>query len=199
MVREASEGTREELVAAARDILLDGGLPSFSMRRVASVCGVSATAIYRHFTDKDALLAATVVEGFRIFSSYLLDSLEKTTPRARFRHIGQRYFDFAREHPQDYRLIFMTNCEELGLTQLDETAQREIGGTFQLLQDRVAECQKHGLFRRGDPRSLAAYVWASVHGLSSLIINQNLQLVPKDVDKLIKQQLDLIEASLTAS
>lgn len=191
----ASEtGTREQLVRAARDLLIEGGLGAVSMRRVASQCGLSATAIYRHFPDKDALLSAAVLDGFRRFGAYLLDALEKPTPLDRYRHIGRRYFDFARDHRHEYQLIFMTDCAGLGLQKLDETSKQEISGTFQLLQDRIAECQAAGLFEAGDSRAFAASVWASVHGLASLIITG--QLESDETDGLIELHLRLIEASL---
>jgi AcrR family transcriptional regulator len=197
MSRLDSDNTKAELASAARDILLEEGLAGLSMRRVAKVCGLSATAIYRHYEDKDALVAGAVLEGFRIFAGYLMDALEKTTPRARFRRICQRYFDFAREHSQDYRLIFMTDCEQLGMMHLDEVSKREISGTFQLLADRVVECQHAGLFRERDPRELAASVWASVHGLCSLLITGNLGASERETQALVKLHLDQIEAGLT--
>lgn len=190
------EPMRRQLAQAARDLLLEGGLNAVSMRRVAQACGVSAPAIYRHYEDKDALLATAIVEGFRTFGSYLLDALERSTALERFRHMGRRYFDFALEHPQDYRLMFMTDCEQLGLERLDEASQREIDGRFQLLQDRVAECQREGLFVSGDARSLAAYVWSAVHGLASLLINGNLGVSSQEAQELIQQQLDMIDRSL---
>lgn len=189
-----SPGTREQLVDAARGLLIEHGLSGVSMRRVASACGLTAAAIYRHFPDKDSLLSAAVLEGFRMFGSYLLDALEMGSPRDRFRHICQRYFDFSREHRHHYQLIFMTDCARLGLTRLDDTAQQEISGTFQLLQDRVAECQAAELFVAGDSRALAASVWASVHGLASLIITGQLDMA--DTDDLIRLHLDQIERGL---
>lgn len=191
--------TRAQLARAARDLLLEGGLTAVSMRRVAQACGISAPAIYRHYDDKDALVTAAILEGFRTFGSYLLDALEQPTPEQRFRHLGQRYFDFALEHPQDYRLMFMTDCGQLNMTQLDETSQREIDGTFQLLQDRVAECQREGVFSPADPRTVAAYVWSSVHGLASLMVNGNLGSSAEERDALTEQQLDRIDQSLRAS
>jgi AcrR family transcriptional regulator len=185
-----------ELVSAARDLLIEHGLVGLSMRKVATACGVSATAIYRHYEDKDALVAAAVVEGFRTFASYLLDALEETTPRSRFRLILRRYFDFARDHHQDYRLIFLTDCAQLGFDRLDEVSAREASGTFQMLQDRIAECQKSGLFRKGDPRSLAASAWASVHGLASLIIAGQMGDEEASIEKLIALHIELVETGL---
>lgn len=192
-------GTRRQLLSAARDLLVKQGLSGFSMRRVAAACGVSATAIYRHFSDKDALLAQAVLEAFRTFGSYLLDGLEETTPLRRFRKLGHRYFDFALDHRHDYQLLFMTDGRTLGLTKLNETSKRELSGTFQLLQDRVVECQRAGVFLPGDARALSAYVWSSVHGLASLLLTGNLDVGPVDIERLVTQQIDCIERSLTAT
>src|SRR5690606_4751451 len=65
-----------------------------------------------HYQDKDELVAQAVLEGFRIFGSYLMDALEHSTPIRRFRVLGRRYLDFALENPADYRRIFMTDCRE---------------------------------------------------------------------------------------
>jgi AcrR family transcriptional regulator len=144
------------------------------------------------------LVAAAVDEGFRTFATYLLDALEEDTPIERYRLMVRRYFDFAREHSQDYRLIFMTDCNQLGFTRLDEIAQREVSGTFQLLQDRIAECQGAGVFRKGDPRALAASTWASVHGLASLLLTQQLGETEEETTGLIELHLSLVESGLRA-
>ncbi len=190
------QDTAARLASAARDLILESGLTGLSMRAVARACGVSATAIYRHYEDKDALVTAAVLEGYRAFGSYLMVALQEPTPRARLRRMGERYFDFAREHRHDYQLIFMTNCSELGLEKLDEKTRQQLGSTFQLLQDRIAECQADAGFRQGDPRALAAYVWASLHGLASLLITDGLGQSPEEVEFLIQQQLDLVDAAL---
>lgn len=197
-VADTSDNKKRDLSRAARDILIQDGLSGLSMRKVASACDVSATAIYRHFEDKDALLASAVIEGFRIFGSYLMDALEEATPDARFRTMLQRYFDFALENREDYRLIFMTDCEKLGLHKLDEVSEREAAGTFQLLQDRIAECQSSAYFKAGDSRTLAASVWSSVHGLASLFLTGNLGSDPAETQKLIQAHAHLVERALLA-
>lgn len=196
MAEPEKDSMKQELAQATRDLLLETGLSGLSMRKVASACGVSATAIYRHYQDKDELVAHAVLEGFRIFGSYLMDALEQRSPLRRFRVLGRRYFDFALENSADYRLIFMTDCRELHMTHLDELSRREISGTFQLLQDRISECQSAGVFSKGDPRTLAASVWASTHGLSSLIVTGKLGENPAEIESLIKHHLNLIERGL---
>ncbi len=184
------------MVQAARELLLSGGLPGLSMRKVASALGLSPTAIYRHYADKDALVAAAVLEGFRTFGAYQAEALQKSDPVLRLRHLGQRYFDFALQHPQDYRLIFMTDTRQQCLLQLEERSKKEIGRTFDVVQDTISEGQRAGAYRSGEPRTLAAYVWASVHGLASLIVNGQLGETPSEAQFLIEQQLDLNERAL---
>jgi AcrR family transcriptional regulator len=192
----SGEETKEHLVSAARDLLLQGGLPGLSMRAVARECGVSATAIYRHFEDKDDLLSAAVLQGFRLFARYLKTAFKECEPEARLAALMRHYFDFACENSNDYRLIFMTDCEQLSLPRLDEAQQREINGTFQMLQDCITESQQAGLVTCGEPRSLAAYAWSSLHGLASLIVSGNLGASEDERASLIDQHLELLSRSL---
>lgn len=162
------QALKEQLTEAARDVLLQEGLTGFSMRRVAQACRVSATAIYRHFPDKDALLASAIGEAFGLFGSYLTEALSATKPLSRLRRMGHQYFAFAKDHERYYQLIFMTNCSDLGFDQLDSVTRERAAGTFQMLVDRIEDCQRAGVVKRGDSRAQAAFVWASYHGLASL-------------------------------
>lgn len=184
------------MLAVARDVLITEGLVGLSMRGVAKEVGLSATAIYRHFKDKDHLVSAAVLQGFRVFASYLLDALEQGSAEARLQTIGRRYFDFAIENQRDYQLIFMTDCKLLALPRLDETSRKEINGTFQMLMDRIVECQREKIVRKGDARSLAAYTWASMHGLASLIVSGNLGESDEEIAALTEQHLRLLLISL---
>ncbi len=72
-------GTEHDILAAARDLYLTHGLTGFSMRKVADAVGISATAIYRHFDGREALILAVVDEGFRRFGTYLYRGLRGRT------------------------------------------------------------------------------------------------------------------------
>src|SRR5437868_3673187 len=104
--RENGE-TKARLRTEARDLYLDGGFAGFSLREVARRCGVSATAVYRHFDDKEALLRDVCATGFHIFSSYLLHALAARTPRDRLSARAEQYLRFAIENTRDYRFIFI--------------------------------------------------------------------------------------------
>jgi AcrR family transcriptional regulator len=188
--------TRERLLEAARDLLLDEGLAGFSMRKVGAACNVSATAIYRHFDDRAALVSAAVQEGFRIFASYLDSALSAPSPLERFRRSGQSYFDFAREHGRYYALLFLTSPHEFESTPPPDPARQEGARSFDFLVERIAECQHAGVFVAGDPRTLAACVWASVHGLVSLTFNGHLSAEGADLLDLQARQIDLLVEAL---
>src|SRR5512140_3277022 len=96
-----------EILEAARDLFLASGLSGVTMRRVASKVGVSATAIYRHYADKDDLLKAVVDLGRERFSTFLVRGLKGTTPRERLLLTGTGYLEFAFEQPHDYQIMFM--------------------------------------------------------------------------------------------
>ena len=169
--------TRQALMAHARDHYLEvGGGTGFSLREVARRTGVSAAAVYRHFDSKEALFAAIVTEGFRVFQSFLMRSLAKTTARERLRAAGDQYLAFALEHDAHYSVLFMSRKATATATaHLIEDAS-----TFQFLVDRVRECVEAKILRKDDPVALAASIWAHVHGLVALRLTGHLTAVGDD-------------------
>lgn len=190
MSDDAGTDTREAIVKAARDLLVSGGIDALSMRKVAAAVGVSATAIYRHFENKEALLSAAVVRGARIFGSYLQDGLNETIPLGRLLRMSQCYFDFAREHRYDYQVLFMLDCEQIGMHKLDQRAQAETNATFQMLIDRIVDCQNSGDVLPGDPANLAIFVWSAFHGLASLRIAGRMDVDELAFAALVEQQIE---------
>jgi AcrR family transcriptional regulator len=190
--------TRERILGEARELFLDRGLEGFSMRVLAERVGISAPAIYRHFEDKDALLATLIDSSFSTFSGYLGRALSGTTPRERFRRCGEAYFAFALENPRAYRLMFLTDCRELGLVRISREIDERARGTFLFLVDRIRECIDAGVFTSGDPMRIALWVWSQVHGLSSLWLLGQLEgkLDLPGFRQMASEGLDRIEISL---
>ena len=94
---------RPALIAAARALLDEGGPDAVGLREAARRVGVSPTATYRHFKDKDALLAALAVEGFHEFGAALAASESAPEPLSA---MGAAYVDFALAKPGMFRLMF---------------------------------------------------------------------------------------------
>lgn len=168
--------TRGRILDAARDLYLEEGRAAVTMRAVAERVGVTATALYRHFHNKDALITEVIDEGFRTFASYLYRALEGPDPGARLRLAGEAYLEFGLEHPEFYRTIFMAE----GRARAPGEEDMQSSATFRFLKDRVAECVDAGVLEPAPPEDLALTIWAHTHGLVSLFISGAL---PMDEDE----------------
>jgi AcrR family transcriptional regulator len=172
------DDTRTLLVAVARDVFLEAGPASFSLREVARRVGISAAAVYRHFEGKEALLFAACTQGFQLFSSYLVRALGEPTPLARLLKTGDLYRLFALENPLDYRFIFMSPAGKLTppLARAKAPSKGALpqDTTFRFLVDRVRECMAVGVLATDDAERSAVVIWAHVHGVVSLRLSGHL-------------------------
>ncbi len=155
---------KSRIVAAARALYFDHGPEAVTMRAVAERVGVTATALYRHFADKDTLLREVVGEGSRRLGSHLFRALEAPTPLDRLRAAADAYLDFAIDQPQAYRALF--DVPEGAGDESPVAAQQ--GAVRRFLRDRVREAMDTGALAPGDPDGVALTLWALVHGLASL-------------------------------
>lgn len=147
------------------------------MRKVAAEVGVSATAIYRHFDSKEAMLIRVVAEGTQLFFQYLSRGLSGKTAQERLESSGMAYLDFALDHPSYYRILFMSAREDIGLEQLFAESSENFAPTFQYLVDRVRECMEDGFLAKGDAEATALIIWAGCHGLVSLHLASHLPML----------------------
>ncbi|MDB4933309.1 MAG: Transcriptional regulator, TetR family [Labilithrix sp.] len=170
--------TRARLVVAARDLFLEGGAASFSLREVARRVGLSAAGVYRHFDGKEALVAAACMQGFTVFSSYLVRALDAPDPLARLLATGDQYRRFALGNPLDYRFIFMSAAEDIHKG--DGPATGPPSSTFRFLVDRVRECMDARVLVKADAEKVALVIWAHVHGLVSLRLSGHLSALGDD-------------------
>jgi AcrR family transcriptional regulator len=161
-------GTRERILSEASALLAELGFAAFSMRKLAERLSLTATAIYRHFESKEALVSALCGEGFRLFAEHLWKALSEPSALGRMQRTRLEYLHFALRFPNYYRAMFMGSAEMIGWDIMPEDNQLRADGTFQFLVDRVRECQAHGLLREGDAAALAVQLWSLGHGLVSL-------------------------------
>jgi AcrR family transcriptional regulator len=160
---------RAALIEAALTLVAEQGADALTLRAAARLAGVSQAAPYRHFADKDALLAAVAEEGFRAMSEAMRRRRDAgETPLERLRAVGLEYVTFATEHPAHFRVMFgRVVADRARYPALDEAAAE----TFGLLVDGIAACQQEGMVREGDPRELALTAWSVVHGCSMLAVD----------------------------
>ena len=155
------------LIAAARDLLDADGPGAVSLREAARRVGVSATATYRHFQDKDHLLAAVAALGFRDFSEKMREAGAKGDG---FAALGVAYIEFALAHPGLFRLMFgpllreRERYPELGVA-ADEAFSALLTGAQQVAGG------------EDDAESVAYAAWSSAHGLARLVLDD---VIPRE-------------------
>ena len=144
------------------------GVARLTLRTVGERLGVSRTALYRHFSDKQALLAAVGREGFRVLRLALTSAWEQQgRGREGFEAMGLAYVQFAVAHPSHYRVMFGGFIESCAR---DAEFVQEAQAAFQVLVDSLVEQQGARLVRRDDPLPLARFIWSVVHGIPMLVI-----------------------------
>lgn len=179
-VRDASRARRDSgknalrasIVSAAAEVFLEKGYEDFSMRQVAARIGYSATTIYHHFLNKEDLLKAVLAMAFTKFDAALLEAVEaETEPSRRMGALGKAFVRFGVAHPVHYQLMYLhrPNWLEADDGNPAKIAQRS---SYGLLLAGVVEAVEKGWLPQADPRVLADWMWATVHGLVMLGITE---------------------------
>ncbi|MFT6163597.1 MAG: AcrR family transcriptional regulator [Zhongshania aliphaticivorans] len=160
---------RQELMELAEKHLVTGGIGELSLRALAREIGVSQTAPYRHFKDKNALLAALATEGFRRF--FALCEASENEPRADLSLLmfGLSYVQFAKLHTEMFHLMFGPVLQPRNDYPELFAAGRE---AIYKVRAGVERGFKTNVIRQlDDVASMAHTVWAAVHGVATLMLD----------------------------
>ncbi|MGL4542091.1 MAG: TetR/AcrR family transcriptional regulator [Polymorphobacter sp.] len=166
---------RAALVETGMGLLERSDAESLSLRAVARETGVSATAVYRHFADKAALLRALARDGLDQLAANQRDAMARAGGGAAgLDASGAAYVRFALARPQLFRMI-MSNIAVANGATIDQTAAapEQVSGAMRQLRDAVAALAPPGT-SAADIRITAARAWAQVHGLAMLILDGQL-------------------------
>jgi len=164
---------REEILCAASRLLEENNIASLSLRAVAKEVGVSHTAPYRHFKDKESLLAGIAGLGFNRLAAHLTEAVKSSPGKAakQLQEAGHQYVQLALRYPQCTHLMFS------GILPCDDTyPDLQLSGeeAFNGLKLIIEEGQSQGIFKQGDVELLALTAWSGIHGLSMLLVSGNL-------------------------
>jgi AcrR family transcriptional regulator len=185
---------RGEILAAAERIFVEHGYEGATIRKIADEVGLSSTALYMHFADKGAILQEICREAFaELITTTEALARQDAPPEVRLRRMSEAYVAFGFEHPNAYRLIYLTRPVEA--REGAQNLAQELGaGLFSAVQATAAEAVASGRID-GDPRTLSQAVWAAAHGVVSLMITK--PYFPwADRDALVKTTLDAMFAGL---
>lgn len=163
---------RGEILEAAQRIFLAEGYHGATIRKIADEVGVSSTALYMHFKDKDEILLE-ISDGA---ISKLLNINSEISARpidavVRVRLMLDAYMAFALENPNAYALVF---CSSSGVLTEDRAEATQMLGErcFEKFMGTVREIAASGRLRTGSAESAAQALWSACHGLVSLLITK---------------------------
>jgi AcrR family transcriptional regulator len=177
---------REALIAAALDLIATSGPNGFTLAEVARAVGVSGAAPYRHFRDRNALIAEIARQGYDRFAAELRTAWDEghPTPIAGIENVARAYLGFARREPAFYAAMF-----EPGFPLEDDpallAASERAFGVLRLAADAATRAMPVA----GRPPALmvALHLWSMAHGVASLFIEgpsgsrRKLPMPPEDL------------------
>jgi AcrR family transcriptional regulator len=187
---------RGEILEAAKRLFTEEGFAHATMRRIAAEVGVSPTALYLHFADKEAILKAIAEDFFSELLVRLRETQGNTGATLGRLQAGLRaYVEFGLERADEYRLTFQVRKAR---TMKDPCAETDIADlSFEVLVTSVQDLMQSGQFRPGDPMVVAEAIWVSMHGLTSAAIDLH-DRMHSDLNKLIDTLIVAVLAGFAA-
>lgn len=156
---------RAACLRAARELLEEDGSAGLSLRAVARRAGVSATAPYRHYADREALVSAVAAEGYRELATDLSTARPAPSTPDDLAAVAVAYVRFALDHPALFRAMFAEPC--------DPTSEERVAATA-AVSEYVRGIVRDAFPGSDDTDALSTTVWALVHGLAFLHLDGKL-------------------------
>jgi AcrR family transcriptional regulator len=160
--------TRQQVVTAARSLIVDEGLDAVSFRRLAQRLGVTAPALYAYVSDKDDLLRSVTANEFNALISRF-ERLDGEDPITSLRRFSTIYVDYAVDHPALYKTMFQ-------FPPWDADATRSTFGLpvtisqFAVPYQAVVDAIDAGLLAQDHPLTVALSLWTALHGLAEVLL-----------------------------
>ena len=191
---------RQALLEHAVQLARTGGPDAVVLRDVQRTAGVSNSAAYRHYADRQALLTAVQIHGMTLLGEAMQESLAEVSNRgprdrralARFRATGQAYVDFALSEPGLFRTAFAPS----GVHHTDESVAPE-HHPFKILAGCIDDLVATGVVSPNRRDGLDEAAWSAVHGLAVLYLDGPLAAADADRKQLITDRLlDVMQAGV---
>jgi AcrR family transcriptional regulator len=170
--RGEGERLRADILEAATRLLFGAGDESaVSIRAVADAVGVTPPSIYLHFSDKNELIMEVCREQFRKLDEHLRAATAGVEDPIEAMHAcGRAYVDFGLSNAEGYRVLFMGRWDHGHKGELAEPGEIELSAFVHLVQN-VERGMRQGRIAPADPKLVALGLWATAHGITSLLIS----------------------------
>lgn len=177
---------RDKILETSRHLLYEEGHKALSMRKIAKKVGVSATSIYLHFENKDHLLHTLIEESVEELSRAIERSaLTESDTVERLKSIIDHYVDFAFSNPEKYQIIYTVRAD--AMARYPKEKFRKARRCYEHLVKTIEEGVRKGIIDVDEPVVAAYSIWAQLHGVVSVVLNQRL-------DRRIDQELFIRES-----
>lgn len=187
---------RSALVSLAVKEIARAGVEKLSLRSLARQAGVSPTAPFRHFPDKQTLLAGIAIEGFEELARRLTETSESNAGiEERFIELGATYVGFAQDFPVHYQLMFGA---VLGDFSASKELQEASAAAYAVLDATLTEIKNNQQLDH-DVATLGGLVWSTVHGMASLVFNVPTARMPKAADAAPRRAVKSIHEDMRAA
>jgi AcrR family transcriptional regulator len=181
---------RAALIRAALSLVEEHGVKGLALSDAARLAGVSVAAPYRHFKDKEALLAEIAAEGLVLFRDALARASQTYSKDKvkRLVEMGVAYVDFALQHRSHFKVMWEGEICKANYPELQKTAYE----AYLLLEGAALELLPAA--DTGRQQSLVATAWSLVHGFATLALERELEVVAAEQGdkKLLRQSLHLL-------
>ncbi|MEM7428821.1 MAG: TetR/AcrR family transcriptional regulator [Pseudomonadota bacterium] len=159
---------RETLIEAALDLISKKGASGFTFAEAARWAGVSPGAPYRHFKDRDELIADVAIRGFEAFAARLEKAWNggKPDPYAALQATGRAYLEFARREPAYYSAMFEAGLPPNLSTELSDAGDKAFNVLVDACEVLVADLPRDK--PRPPAKMVALHIWSVSHGIASL-------------------------------
>jgi AcrR family transcriptional regulator len=163
---------KEALLEAARGLLSERGGGTFTLAEAAKRVGVTSAALYRHFADRDALLAELSRRAFDLFGQRMAGAWDqgRPDPVSALTRMGSAYLGFAREEPGLYSAMF----SDVAALAREPAAGAAAAKAFDQLRGAVAAALLAKGGSAGAASALALQIWSLSHGVASLVAGGHL-------------------------
>ena len=164
---------RDRVLDAARELFAVHGYEAVTMRKIAERIEYTTTMIYQHFPDKETLIREIVAHDFQSFGQEFRRCAQIADPIARILAMARVFVDFGVQHPNHYRLMFMSppssEMKEANLAAIQADPAQDV---YTFFKAAIEEAMQKGLLRPelDDAELLVQSLWSGMHGVVSLHI-----------------------------